>query len=137
MRSQDDFPAPVPDHSDLRCAVAAERGMAYLDACASVSPQGAAWAAYDWLQCNEAGLPYVPMIEGEARKDALFWAETATPVELECYALAALQQLGGDGAPFASRQIKRLVGALWRRMSPDEQSAFKGWINKDDGGVPK
>lgn len=124
----DDFPAPAPDHAQLRQDVATEQGIAYLNACATVSPEGAAWAAYDWLQIHEAGLPYVPLVEGSARDDARFWAETATPHELEAYALAALHRL--DGKPFASRQIKRMVASLWRRMSPAEQSAFQAWINK-------
>lgn len=122
----DDFPAP--DHRDMRRDVACERGIQMLAACATVSPEGAVWAAYDWLQENQAGLPVVPLVEGAAREDARFWAETANPHELECYAVAALQRL--QGSPFASRQIKRMVASLWRQMSPAEQAAFKEWINK-------
>ena len=108
--------------------VACERGLSYLSACATVSPEGAVWAAYDWLQGNSAGMPYVTMAEGAAREDARFWAETASPAELECYALAALDRI--TPGPFTSRQIKRMVAALWSRMSPAEQQAFKAWINK-------
>lgn len=96
-----------------------------------ISPDGAAWGAYDWLQTTSYGLPYVSMIEEAARDDARFWAETASPAELECYALAALDKLAT--APFASRQIKRMIAALWGRMSPNEQQAFKAWIGKTDG----
>lgn len=128
MSLDDDFPAPGPDYSAERLGAASERGIAYLNACATVSPDGAAWAAYDWLQIHAAGTPYVPLVEGAARDDARFWAETATPPELEAYALAALQRL--EGKPFASRQIKRLVASLWRQMSPAEQSAFRDWISK-------
>jgi hypothetical protein len=102
-----------------------------LGSLAAMSAESVAWACYDWLQIHEAGMPYVQIIEGNAREDARFWAETATPPELECYALAALSRLGGMGggqALFASRQIKRLAGALFRRMSPDEQAAFAKWI---------
>ena len=108
--------------------VACERGLSYLSACATVSPEGASWAAYDWLQANSSGMPYVSLVDNAAREDARFWAETATPPELEAYALAALQRL--QGSPFAGRQIKRLVAALWARMSPTEQQAFREWINK-------
>jgi hypothetical protein len=31
---------------------------------------------------------------------------------------------------FASRQIKRLAGALFKRMSPGEQAAFAKWIKE-------
>lgn len=127
-----DFPAPsglsgqpAPDHAALRRDVACERGMTYLAACATVSPEGAAWAAWSWLNSQDAGLPDSAL--GFAREDARFWAELASPPELEAYALAALDRL--SGAPFASRHIKRLVAALWGRMSPAEQQAFKGWLD--------
>lgn len=94
-------------------------------------PEAVDWACYDWLQMSEAGMPYLSLIEGAAREDARFWAETATPAELECYALASCDKLASINAMFASRQIKRLAGALFRRMSPAEQAAFKAWINKE------
>lgn len=128
MSLDDDFPAPGPDYRQERLGAATERGIAYLNACATVSPEGAAWAAYDWLQVHAAGVPYVALTETASREDARFWAETATPPELEAYALAALQRL--QGSPFAGRQIKRLVASLWRQMSPTEQTAFKEWIAK-------
>lgn len=128
MSLDPDFAPPAPDYSAERMGAATERGIAYLNACATVSPEGAAWAAYDWLQVHAAGLPYVSLVDNAAREDARFWAETASPAELECYALAALDRLAP--APFASRQIKRLVAALWGRMSPAERQAFKEWITK-------
>lgn len=124
----DDFAPPAPDYSAERLGAATERGIAYLNACATVSPEGAAWAAYDWLQVHAAGMPYVALTETASREDARFWAETATPPELEAFALAAMDRLAP--APFASRQIKRLVAALWGRMSPAERQAFKEWITK-------
>jgi hypothetical protein len=93
--------------------------------------QAVAWACYDWLHVNSAGMPYTPLIDGAAREDARFWAETAQPQELECYALAAIDKLRAHNAPFVSRQIKRLVAALWRRMSPSEQNSFVEWLIKD------
>ena len=123
-----DFPAPAPEYRQERMEAATERGMAYLTACATVSPEGASWAAYDWLQMHSAGLPYVSLVDTAAREDARFWAETASPSELESYALAALDRMAPG--PFVSRQIKRMVAALWSRMSPTEQQAFKAWINK-------
>ena len=124
----DDFAPPAPDYGAERLGAATERGIAYLNACATVSPEGAAWAAYDWLQVHAAGMPYVALTETASREDARFWAETATPPELEAFALAAMDRLAP--APFASRQIKRLVAALWGRMSPAERQAFKEWITK-------
>ena len=77
---------------------------------------------------HSAGLPYVSLVDTAAREDARFWAETASPSELASYALAALGRMAPG--PFVSRQIKRMVAALWSRMSPTEQQAFKAWINK-------
>jgi hypothetical protein len=95
--------------------------------------EAVAWACYDWLHINQAGLPILPLIDGAAREDARFWAETAHPAELECYALASIDRLGGISnghAMFASRQIKRLAGSLFKRMSPNEQAAFAKWIKE-------
>jgi hypothetical protein len=127
MTYDPDFPAPV---RPARPAHIVSQAVVYLDTLAEQDPEAVAWAAYDWLNIRAAGLPLLPLIDGTARDDARFWAETANPSELECYALAAVDRLGGVSgghALFASRQIKRLVGALWRRMSPSEQSAFVKW----------
>ena len=127
MTHDPDFPAPV---RPARPAHIVSQAVVYLDTLAEQDPEAVAWAAYDWLNIRSAGLALLPLIDGTAREDARFWAETANPSELECYALAAVDRLGGMSgghALFASRQIKRLVGALWRRMSPSEQSAFAKW----------
>jgi hypothetical protein len=116
----------VPDYIVEQC-------LTHLGAFAKQDPEAVAWACYDWLQINQAGLPVLPLIDNAAREDARFWAETAHPGELECYALAAIDRLGGISnghAMFASRQIKRLAGALFKRMSPGEQAAFSKWIKE-------
>ena len=140
-----DFPAPVaekPKPTPVRPAQVnlprvpdyiVEQCLTHLGAFAKQDPEAVAWACYDWLQINQAGLPVLPLIDGAAREDARFWAETAHPAELECYALAAIDRLGGISnghAMFASRQIKRLAGALFKRMSPGEQAAFAKWIKE-------
>lgn len=128
MTGDPDFFDLGPDYRQERISAVIEQGMVYLNACATVSPEGVAWLTYDWLHVHAAGMPYAAMVEGAAREDARFWAETASPAELECYALAALDRI--TPGPFVSRQIKRMVAALWARMSPTEQQAFKAWINK-------
>lgn len=143
-----DFPSPTPQapaHKPRPAQVdlprvpdfIVQQCLTYLGAFAKQDPEAVAWACYDWLQINQAGLPVLPLIDGAAREDARFWAETAHPAELECYALAAIDRLGGMGgigsggyALFASRQIKRLAGALFKRMSPTEQAAFSKWIKE-------
>jgi hypothetical protein len=124
-----DFPRPMPDYREERRDAATQAGLRYLAACATVSPEGASWAAYEWLHVSgSAGMPPLALVDSAAREEARFWAETASPAELECYALAALDRL--RGGPFAARHIKRMVAGLWGRMSPAEQEAFKAWIAK-------
>ena len=81
-----------------------------------------------WLEDRGAGVPGVALLQEQVRSDALFWAEVASPPELEAYVVAGITRLGAVN--FASRQIKRLVGMLWRRMTPDEQAAFLAWKDK-------
>jgi hypothetical protein len=138
-----DFPAPAPAKPEPKPQInlprvpdfIVDQCLIHLGAFAKQDSEAVAWACYDWLQINQAGLPVLPLVDGAAREDARFWAETAHPAELECYALAAIDRLGGMGgigsggyALFASRQIKRLAGALFKRMSPNEQAAFSKWI---------
>jgi hypothetical protein len=145
-----DFPAPTrkapvdekqkpdpgleaPRQTKLTPEFIVEQCMIMFLALANENSEAVAWACYDWLHINQAGLPILPLIDGSAREDARFWAETAHPAELECYALAAIDRLGGISnghAMFASRQIKRLAGALFKRMSPGEQAAFAKWIKE-------
>lgn len=113
-----------------------EIGITVLNNLAKADPEATAWAAYDWLQATEAGLPYVALIENNTRSEARFWAETANPVELECYTLAACDKLASVNSMFASRQIKRLVGALFRRMAPSEQAAFLTWAETHKNTIP-
>lgn len=121
------------DFAAWRASHIATRAIHELDAWAAHDPEAVGWACYDWLQMNGAGMPMLSLVDGNAREDARFWVETAHPGELECYALAAVDRLGGMSggyALFASRQIKRLAGALFRRMSPEEQKAFTAWAAK-------
>jgi len=120
-----------PEFAETKHSYVVESTFSQLNGLASVDAPAVAWACYDWLHVHGAGLPYAPLVDGAAREDARFWAETAHPAELECYGLAAIDRLRAPNAPFVSRQIKRLVAALWARMSPGEQKSFVEWIVKD------
>ena len=121
-----------PEFAEVKRDHVVQRAFGVLNGLASHDAEAVGWACYGWLHVNEAGFPLVPLADGRAREEARFWAETAQPHELECYALAAMDRLSGmtGHALFASRHIKRLSGALFRRMSPDEQAAFKKWIGE-------
>jgi hypothetical protein len=62
-----------------------------LGALAAIDAPATGWACYDWLHINGAGMPYVSVLDTTAREDARFWAETAQPHELECYARMTLR----------------------------------------------
>ena len=51
---------------------------------------------------------------GPIREDAEWWADCATPPELEAYAGAALRRI--ERGNFAERARKRLIVALWETM---------------------
>lgn len=124
--------------AEWRADYVLQRCIQTLDVFADCDPQATAWGCYNWLTMAEAGQPTLDVFDGRARGEARFWAETANPAELECYALAAIDRLSGmtgGHAAFASRHMKRLAGALWRRMSPKEQLAFAQWIADQMGAA--
>lgn len=122
--------AASPEFVAFKSARVVESAFERLNGLAAINEQAVGWACYDWLHVYAAGIPYAGMLDTNAREDARFWAETAQPHELECYGLAAMDRLASVNALFSGRQIKRLAGALFRRMSPTEQAAFVGWVNK-------
>jgi hypothetical protein len=132
MSNFEDAYRETPEYFEFKRNAVTVAALGRLETLGKIDAQGVAWAAYDWLQMNDAGLPYVPIVEDAARQDARFWADTANPAELECYALAAMDRLVSTNAIFTSRQIKRLVAGIWRRMTDDERHAFKAWIDKQD-----
>lgn len=66
---------------------------------------------------------------GDMRDDAEWWADLATPMELEIYAGAALKRI--TRATFAERAKKRLFLALWNGFSEKDRAAF---LAKIQGG---
>jgi hypothetical protein len=59
---------------------------------------------------------------GNLREDASWWADCATPQELEAYAAAILRRI--TRATFAENARKRLLVALWESLTPEQQAAF-------------
>lgn len=59
---------------------------------------------------------------GDLRADAAFWADCATPAEIECVAAAALRRI--DRALFGAATRKRIFVALWDAMAPADRKAF-------------
>lgn len=120
----------MSDPQEVKREAVTAHTLRHLAACAEASEAGAVFGALAFLQDRSAGMPLVALMLETARSDARFWAETASPVELECFMLASADKLAENGSLFHGRQIKRLVAALWQRMSPDEKKAFLQWLQK-------
>ncbi|TNE61394.1 MAG: hypothetical protein EP341_00715 [Sphingomonadales bacterium] len=68
---------------------------------------------------------------GNLRDDARFWADVATPMELEAYAAAALQAM--RRVQFAPSARKRLFAMLWNTFTDQEREAFLAKIEQKTG----
>lgn len=67
---------------------------------------------------------------GDMRTDAAWWADLATPMELEIYAGAALRRI--ERATFAHKAKKRLLWSLWQSMTDQDRAAFLAAVTKED-----
>lgn len=101
-----------------------------LNDCAALDKIVAVGTASAWLEYHGAGVPDVPLMQEQVRRDAMFWADIAGPTELEAYAVASITALGTT--PLTAKQIKRLAAMSWRRMSQQDRAAFKEWIESND-----
>jgi len=66
---------------------------------------------------------------GNMRDDASWWADMATPIELEIYVAAALRRI--PRASFAERARKRMFWALWGSMPKTDQEAFLARVERE------
>lgn len=80
------------------------------------------------LDTVAGGAPRYDMF-GSIREDAAFWADTATPADLEIYTAAALQRI--TRVTFAERARKRLFWALWETMPQTAKEGFLGRVQKE------
>lgn len=63
------------------------------------------------------------------REEAEFWADIATPMELEAYAGQALRRI--QRTTFAERARKRMFMTLWRSFTPKQQTDFLTAMTRD------
>lgn len=103
-----------------------------LDILARWDRDSAVWGAYGWLLDNSAGYPVAALMQEESTSSAKWWADAASPVELECYLLAAATKLHEQKSALHGKHIKRLIAVLYKNMSPDERVAFKAWMEKQE-----
>ncbi|RMF02482.1 MAG: hypothetical protein D6773_08640 [Alphaproteobacteria bacterium] len=126
-----------PTHDDMTTAAAAKMAISQriMEAVAIADqvpggPEAMGEALCAALETVCGGAPR-HAIFGDLREEARWWAEVATPLELEAYAAAALERI--ERATFAPRARKRLFMALWRGFTDDERQKFLNHVRGGDG----
>lgn len=76
-----------------------------------------------------AGMPEFDPFSRNHRADAEFWADIATPPEIEAYAGVCLRKI--ERASFAIATRKRLLVQLWGSLTDDDRTAFLKAIDPD------
>lgn len=141
-------PAPSPDASAI-CeqeeALLAQQEAHLLDIGAAVNrdimrcvlinsfchahPKDAAILAAAWLEDHGAGFPEFSWQSPSLRSDADYWADIASPPELEAYAAAALRRI--ERVAFAPSARKRLLVMFWQSLPDSDRRAFLAQVDPD------
>lgn len=74
----------------------------------------------EWLETRRTYGPPIAFLMMEA--DAAMWVDCANQTELRVYLQKILPALGGTS--FGINSTKRLLVALWDRLSPQDKAAF-------------
>jgi hypothetical protein len=128
MNARADMTPPDAREDALRMAMV--RALEGAVAAAERLPDGQAALGECLAICLDhvaAGEPPVHAL-GNLREDASWWADCATPQELEAYAAAILRRI--TRSTFAENARKRLLVSLWDSLTQEQQSAF---LNKHGG----
>lgn len=67
-----------------------------------------------------AGAPIAAVVD--VKEDAQFWADMASPIEIEAYLRACLLRI--DRMATAPVERKRMMMALWLSFEPEDQASF-------------
>lgn len=122
MNARADVTPPDAQHEGARMGMV--RALEAAVAAAERFPDGRAALGECLAICLDhiaAGEPPVHGL-GNLREDASWWADCATPQELEVYAAAILRRI--SRATFAENARKRLLVSLWDSLTPEQQAAF-------------
>lgn len=79
------------------------------------------------LEDFETTGPFVSLLD--IREDAIFWADCASPRELEVYFAAILRLLGKRD--FALKARKRLFISLWESLTDTDRQSILSKVNPD------
>jgi hypothetical protein len=101
------------------------RGSRAVDLCVALGaadPRDAVQVCAAYLESQAADAPEYSHAFGRERDDAAFWADCATPGQLEAYLAAILRVIGRTA--FAERPRKRLFASLWDSFPEGDRRAF-------------
>ncbi len=110
------------DHAELRRQIVHARISAVLERLVVVDRRAVVDALDFWLEDLSAGMPHAPQYGDISRENAVYWADTATPVEIEVYVAAGLASIRRK--LFAMGLLKRMMVNIWARLGPEDQRAF-------------
>jgi hypothetical protein len=96
-----------------------------LSDCATIDKKTAVLTVSEWLQHHGASFPDVSLFPEQVRRDAMFWADLASPDELAAYFLASALKL--KETEMTTKQTKITIAECFRRLSDDDKAAFINW----------
>lgn len=112
----------VPESDACPDAQVAERLGQVIARLYDLSPRGVLAVLAAALEDLGAGTPDLSSLSERMRADAAFWADCASPAEIEVYAAAALRAIPRKAFALAAR--KRLIVALWESLGDEDRRAF-------------
>ncbi len=122
MDGQDD----QPDELDIPAMLKAERRKVSTDlliaAICACDREDAAQIMCAALEEIGAGMPSMDLFMGNLRADAEFWADIATPQELEAFVAAGLRKI--ERTAFAEVTRKRIFMTNWESFSDADRRNF-------------
>ena len=106
----------------IRAEAVSERLARTIIVCARIDRRTTAETLAAAIEEIGAGMPDALAFMDAIRADADFWADTATPVELEAFTAAGLRAIERTG--FGLKARKRIFAALWETLDADDRRAF-------------
>lgn len=116
-----DYLASSEGQFELRRLIASST-VRLLERLAKRAPDAVAEAAALWLEEACAGSPALSTFSADLRRDAAWWADCASPPELEAYVAAGLRRMGVT--IFAEAPRERILVEIWQGMPEARRRAF-------------
>jgi hypothetical protein len=110
-----------PDRLFFEAKIGSHLSMAVGYACRAGMERELCEAMSGGLEIFGAGMPAPPDLQ-QLRYDADYWADIATPMEVEAFTAAGLSRI--ERATFAEKARKRIFMAIWRSFTDKQRGDF-------------